>query len=141
MSEVTNTNRTSEVATRGRTEPTQQDVERSSQAFLRPAADIFEHADGITLLLDMPGVSKERLSLESDRNSLVVEGDVQIDMPEGTESLHADIRCTRYRRSFSLSGEQLDTDNVQAKMKDGVLRIDIPKRAELRPRKIDVQTG
>lgn len=116
-------------------------AERSAQTVLRPAGDIFEHENGITLLLDMPGVSKERLDIQSDRNSLVVEGEVQIDMPQETESLYADVRSTCYRRSFSLSGEQLDTDAVEASLKDGVLRIDIPKRAEMRPRKIEVKTG
>lgn len=114
---------------------------RPSQTVLRPAGDIFEHDHGITLLLDMPGVSKERLNIQSDRNNLVVEGEVKISMPEDTESLHADIRSTHYRRSFSLSGEQLDTDKVEASLKDGVLRIEIPKRAEMRPRKIEVSAG
>jgi HSP20 family molecular chaperone IbpA len=114
---------------------------RNREMVLRPAGDIFEHGHGITLVLDIPGVSKDRLEIHSDRNSLVVEGSVEIDVPEGTESLHADVRSTRYRRAFSVSGEQLDIEAVQASLKDGVLRIDIPKRAELRPRKIEVQAG
>jgi len=108
---------------------------------LFPAADVFEDENGIKILLDMPGVSKERLNLQADQNSLVVEGDVEIDMPDEMESYYADVRATRYRRSFSLSGAQLETDSVQATLKDGVLQIDIPKRAELRPRKIEVQAA
>ncbi len=110
-------------------------------AVLRPPADIFEHADGITVLLDMPGVSRDRLNIESDRNTLLVEGEVKIDMPQDTESLYADVRSTRFRRSFSLSGEQLDTEQVNASLTNGVLRINIPKRAELKPKKIEVKTG
>ena len=140
MSEVTKSGG-ADVATRGGTEAERTESERSSRNFIRPTADIFEHADGITLMLDMPGVSKDRLNIECDRNSLVVGGEVQIDVPKDTESLHADIRSTSYRRTFSLSGEQLDTDAVKASLKDGVLRIDIPKRAELRPRKIEIQSG
>ncbi|MDZ7670005.1 MAG: Hsp20/alpha crystallin family protein [Gammaproteobacteria bacterium] len=137
MSEVTQQNRrTADVASREQTSP-----ESARQNVLRPAGDIFEHDGGITLLLDMPGVAKERLDIQTDRNNLTVEGEVKFDMPDDTEPLHADIRSTHYRRSFSLSGEQLDTDAVQASLKDGVLRIDIPKRAELRPRKIEVKTG
>jgi len=111
------------------------------QPVLRPPGDIFEHEHGITLLLDMPGVSKDRLQIHSDRNTLTVEGEVQINMPDDTESLHADVRSTRYQRTFSVSGEQLDTEAVEASLRDGVLRIDIPKRAEMRPRKIEVKTG
>lgn len=141
MSEVIQAKQGSEAATREHTEAQRAEQGRQAPTVLRPAADIFEHADGITLLLDMPSVSRDRLSVESDRNTLVVEGEVHLDMPEGTESLYADIRSARYRRTFSLSGEQLDTDAVQANLKDGVLRIDIPKRAEVRPRRIEVQTG
>lgn len=140
MSEVTEKPRASEVQSRQQSEAAQQQRPTERPA-LRPAGDIFEHDDGITLLLDMPGVARERLNIESDRNSLVVEGEVEISMPEDTESLYADVRSTHYRRSFSLSGEQLDTDKVQASLKDGVLRIDIPKRAEMRPRKIEVKSG
>lgn len=115
--------------------------ERAREMVLRPAGDIFEHAEGITLLLDMPGVSKDRLEIHSDRNSLIVEGTVAIDVPPGTESLYADVRSTRYRRTFSVSGEQLDVNAIQATMKDGLLHIEIPKRAEVRPRKIEVKAG
>ena len=117
------------------------EVERRQDAAIRPAGDIFEHADGITILLDMPGVSKERLDINTDRNSLVVEGEIEIDLPKEMESLYADVRNTHYRRAFSLSGEQLDTDAVEATLKNGVLRINIPKRAEVRPRKIEVKAA
>ncbi|MFU8817631.1 MAG: Hsp20/alpha crystallin family protein [Pseudomonadales bacterium] len=117
------------------------EVERRSETAIRPAGDIFEHADGITILLDMPGVSKERLDINTDRNSLVVEGEIQIDLPKEMESLYADVRNTHYRRAFSLSGEQLDTNGVEATLKNGVLRINIPKREEVRPRKIEVKAS
>lgn len=113
----------------------------TQQSVLRPAGDIFEHEHGITLLLDMPGVSRDRLEINSDRNTLTVEGEVEISMPEDTEPLHADVRSTHYRRTFSVSGEQLDTDAIEASLRHGVLRIDIPKRAEMRPRRIEVKTG
>lgn len=108
---------------------------------LYPPADVFEDDHGITVLVDMPGVSKDRLKVEADHNNLVVEGDMEIEMPEHMQSLHADVRATHYRRAFSLSGQQLDTASVEAKLNNGLLRIEIPKRAELRPRKIEIQTG
>jgi HSP20 family molecular chaperone IbpA len=59
-------------------------------------------------------------------------------MPEGMEALYADVRSTRYQRSFALSSE-LETNEIDASIKDGVLRVRIPKRAEVRPRKIEVR--
>ena len=56
------------------------------------------------------------------------------------EAVYADVQSTRYARSFVLSGE-LETEAIDANLKDGVLTIRIPKRAEYRPRKIEVRTG
>jgi HSP20 family molecular chaperone IbpA len=111
---------------------------REGSTTLRPPVNIFENAEGITLEADMPGVSKDRLQIQVDKDSLLIEGDIQFSMPEGMEALYADVRATRYSRSFALSRE-LDTDNVDASLKDGVLTLRIPKRAEVRPRKIEVR--
>ena len=107
---------------------------------LRPPIDISEDAEGITLVADMPGVSKEHLNLKVDSDSLTLEGEVGIEMPEGMEALYADMRSTRYERSFTLSGE-LATDEIDATLQDGVLSVRIPKRAEMRPRKIEIRTS
>jgi len=89
-----------EMTTRQSTE--MQDRDESVQT-IRPAVNIFEDAEGITLQADMPGVSRDRLQLKVDKDQLLVEGDVQFTMPEGMEALYADVRATRYSRSFSLS--------------------------------------
>ena len=109
-----------------------------SESPIRPPVDIFEDDDGITLQADMPGVSKDRLTVRVDGNSLLLEGSVQFDLPEQAEALYADVRSSLYRRSFALSRE-LETEKIEANLKDGVLTVRIPKRAELRPRKIEVQ--
>jgi HSP20 family protein len=114
--------------------------QQESEIVLRAPVDIYENAEGITLLADMPGVNKDSLNLQVDKDSLIVEGEARIDMPEGMEALYADVRSTRYQRSFALSGE-LETDRIEASLKDGVLRVHIPKRAEARPRKIEIHTG
>ncbi len=113
---------------------------RENIAILRPPVNVYEDAAGITLQADMPGVSKDGLRLQVDQDSLLIEGDVQLNMPEGMEALHADVRATRYSRSFALSRE-LETADIDAGLKDGVLTLRIPKRAEVRPRKIEVRAG
>lgn len=113
---------------------------REQELVLAPAVDVFENAQGITVRAEMPGVSKDRLNVQADRNSLLIEGDVVIDMPAGIEALYADVQATKYRRSFVLSGE-LATDQIEANLQDGVLTVRIPKRAEFRPRKVDVRTA
>ncbi len=113
---------------------------RRPELVLRPATDIFEDDDGITLQMDVPGASKERLTLQVNRDRLDVEAEVRIDIPQDMEPVYADVRATRYQRSFALSGE-LESDKVDASLKDGVLTLRIPKRPEIRPRKIDVRAG
>lgn len=107
---------------------------------IRPPVDIREDADGITLCADMPGVSKERLNLRVDGNTLVIEGSARLDLAENEEALYADVRSSMYQRTFALSGE-LESDKIEATLKDGVLTVRIPKRLELRPRKIEVRAS
>lgn len=107
---------------------------------IRPPVDVFEDATGITLQADMPGVSKEKLDVRVDSDSLTIEGDISILMPDGMDPLYADVRATHYQRSFTL-GSEMDTEKVEASLKDGVLTLRIPKREEHKPRKIQVQVG
>ena len=115
-------------------------TEREPTLVMLPPADVFEDAEGITLQLDMPGVAKDRLNLQANKNTLLIEGNARIEMPQGMEALYADVRSTLYRRSFVLSDE-LETEKTDASLKDGVLTVRIPKRAEVRPRRIEVRTG
>lgn len=111
---------------------------RATESAIRAPVDIFEDSESITLAADMPGVSKDRLDVRVDGNTLLLEGTVQFELPEQAEALYADVRSTVYRRSFVLSRE-LEAEKIQANLKDGVLTVRIPKRLELRPRKIEVQ--
>ena len=110
------------------------------ETVLRPPVDIYEDDEGITLHADMPGVTREDLEIRVDNDTLLIAGDSPIELPEGMQPLYADVRSTRYRREFGLSGE-LDTEAIDASLKDGVLTLRIPKRAEVRPRKIEVRTA
>lgn len=112
----------------------------SHEPTLRPTVNIYETADGITLQADMPGVSKDRLNLRIEGTNLLVEGTIGIAPQEQMQALHADVRSAVYRRSFSLSNE-LEAAKIDANLKDGVLTVRIPKRAEMLPRRIEVRTG
>jgi HSP20 family protein len=111
-----------------------------NESAMRPPVDVFETSDGIRLVADMPGVSKEHLQLRTEGNTLTIEGELQFEMADRMEALYADVRSTLYRCSFVLSPE-LDTSQIEAILKDGVLAVRIPKRVEFRPRRIEVQSG
>ena len=128
---------TSNVATRGKSVEQER---REPEFVLRPVVDIFENDHGITMLADLPGVSNDRLNLQVDKDTLKITGDAAIGAAQGMEPLWAEVRSTRYERAFTLSSE-LDAENITAAMKNGVLTVNIPKRAEVRPRKIQVRVA
>lgn len=107
------------------------------EAALLPPVDVIEDATGITLYADLPGVPKDKLNLQLEASSLTIEGEVDLNTPEGMASGHAEVRLPRYRRVFTLSKE-LDSDKVSAEFKNGVLKLRIPKTEQMQPRKIEV---
>ena len=115
-------------------------VKHEQQRAVLPAVDVFEDESGITLLADMPGVPKDQLELKIECDALLVEGGVRPLTPEGLEAVYAEVRVPRYRRSFTLSRE-LDTAHIEANLKDGMLKLRIPKRAHAQPHRIAVTSG
>ncbi len=113
---------------------------REQARAIRPPVNIFENDKGITVQADMPGVSKDRLDIQIDKDTLSIEGVSEVPMPDGMEALHADVHSTLYRRNFSLSSE-LDGEKADASLKDGVLTLSIPKREQFKPRKIEVRAN
>lgn len=105
---------------------------------LAPAVDIAESESGITLLADMPGVSKERLTIKVEGDNLTIEGEAQIDVPDNIELLHSEVRSPYLRRSFTLSRD-LDPAKIEATLRNGVLQMHIPKSEEARPKRIEVK--
>jgi HSP20 family protein len=130
---------TTDVATQSSTRGSLERSERAAVVALRPAVDIYEDGEKITLQADLPGVTKDRLNVRVENQSLIIEGQVQFELPEGAEASYADVRSSMYRRSFSLGGE-FEMEKIEANLKDGVLTLRIPKRPELRARKIQIQT-
>lgn len=114
--------------------------EKEQPRAVLPAVDVFEDGSGITLLADMPGVPKGQLELKIEGDSLLIDGAVQALTPDGLEAIYAEVRVPRYRRSFALSRE-LDTTRIEANLKDGVLKLRIPKKAHAQPRRIEVTAG
>lgn len=115
--------------------------ERSPDAgILMPPVDVIEDAAGITLVADMPGVSKESLNLRLEAHSLTIEGALSMDVPADMESRYAEVRSQRYERTFALSRE-LDGEQATAQLAHGVLKVRIPKAQHAVARKIPVNVA
>jgi HSP20 family molecular chaperone IbpA len=107
---------------------------------LLPPIDVVEDASGITLVADMPGADRESLAIDVHGDTLTLQAEVTLDEPAGMQPVHVEVRTPRYRRSFTLSRE-LDSSNIAASLKDGVLTLRVPKREAAQPRRIEVRAG
>ena len=111
------------------------------QGFVVPPVDVFENENAITLLADLPGVPKDQLNLRVDGDTLVIEATATAaSTPPDMELVYDELQCPAYRRQFTLSRE-LDASRIEAQLRDGVLRLTIPKAEEAKPRRIQVQAG
>lgn len=106
-----------------------------------PAVDICESDSAITVLADMPGVRAEGLSIDLRENVLTIEGRVDGDEPyPNARPLLQEYRTGSFRREFRLTN-LIDQDRIDASLRDGVLRLTLPKAEAARPRKIEVRTA
>jgi HSP20 family protein len=107
---------------------------------LVPPVDVIENAAGITLYADLPGVPKDKLSVRVDGDSLVIEGEIALEMPKSLEATHVEVSLPRYRRVFTLSKE-LDAEGLSAELRHGVLRLEIRKAEHAKRKRIEVRVG
>jgi HSP20 family protein len=107
---------------------------------LTPPVDIFEDADALTVLADMPGVTPGRLTIDLHEGVLTITG--QTATPEGRHEVAVleEYQAGTFQRSFTLS-ETIDQERIQATLKNGVLRLRLPKAERAKPRQIAIQTG
>lgn len=115
--------------------------EQPPQQYVVPPVDVYENENAITLLADLPGVPRDQLQVRVDGDNLVIEATATTGGgPGNMELVYGELQCAAYRRQFTLSRE-LDTSRIEAQLRDGVLRLTIPKAEDARPRRIQVQAG
>ncbi len=107
---------------------------------MAPPVDVIEDSAGITLYADLPGLTKENLNMQVEANTLTIEGEMSLAVPENMDATHAEVNLPRYRRVFTLSKE-LDTEKISAEFKQGVLKLRIPKAEHAQPRKIQINVA
>jgi HSP20 family molecular chaperone IbpA len=110
------------------------------EAALLPPVDVIEDAGGITLVADLPGVPRDKLTLAVEADTLTIEGSIGLATPDGMEASHAEVGMPRYRRVFTLSKE-LDADKFAAEFKHGVLTLRIPKAQHAQARKVEINVA
>jgi HSP20 family protein len=112
---------------------------RDRPAFV-PRADIYETDDEIVVVADMPGVDENTVDITLENNVLTINGYVEPMELEGYSLAYAEYSVGDYQRAFSLS-DQVDREKIEAELRDGVLRLHLPKITEAKVRKIAIKAG
>lgn len=121
-------------ATPERAEPTR------DQPVYIPATDIYETAKDILVVADMPGVDDRHVEVKLENNVLEISGHTAPDEIQGHEVLYRGYVAGDYQRSFAIS-DGVNRDGIKAQIKDGVMRITLPKAERLQAKTIKVETG
>jgi HSP20 family molecular chaperone IbpA len=128
-----------ELVKKGKQEVTREETTRPGRTYV-PDVDIYETRDALWLWADMPGVDDKTLAIHLTGNVLTVEGQVATKEYEELSPVYAEYNVGNYVRRFTLSDE-IDAGRIQARMKNGVLEVELPKSEAAKPRRIEVATG
>lgn len=104
-----------------------------------PLIDIHESAEGLILEADLPGVSDQTITVQLEENVLSLHAHVPAPAPEGSRPLHEEYHVGDFYRSFILSDE-VERDQITAELKNGVLRLVLPKAERARTRRIEIKS-
>lgn len=114
-------------------------AQKQADVTFRPDMDIFDLGDRYELRIDLPGAARETIDVTMHDGVLTIEAQVKARVPEGVEPIHAEFGVGDYRRRVRL-GEDIDTERLEANYSLGVLTLTLPRRAEVGPRRIEINT-
>ena len=119
--------------------PTAMERTRERTVFI-PRTDIYEREDALVLVADMPGVDENSIEINVDRRELTVSGRVVPEQIADHRLTYAEYESGDFERSFTLT-EEVDIGKIEATVRNGVLRLVLPKSEAAKPRKIAVKAG
>jgi HSP20 family molecular chaperone IbpA len=102
-----------------------------------PSTDIYETEDALTVVMEVPGVKKDDVSVELENGVLRFEGRIDFSNYEELEPVYSEYNVGNYARSFTLSNV-IDQSGISAELYDGVLTLTLQKAKSARPRKIPI---
>jgi HSP20 family protein len=102
-----------------------------------PATDIFETDEALTVILEMPGINKDKVDVKVENDVLQIEGWIDFSRYEGLQPVYTEYNIGNYARSFQLSSK-IDQDRISAELRDGVMTLVLPKSERAKTRKIAV---
>jgi len=126
-----------ELAVREKQELANKEEKTIPGRYFVPTADIFETDEALTVIMEMPGVEKDNVSIGLENDVLRVDGQINFSNYQGMEPVYTEYNVGHYARGFTLSGK-IDRERIRAQLEDGVLTLTLPKAKEVMPRRIAV---
>jgi len=130
--------RTQELAVQQKKEMDARQEKTIPARYFVPTADIFETADALTLVMEVPGVEKKDLDVSLQNGVLRVEGRIDFGKYEGFEPVYSEYNIGHYSRAFALS-DQIDAAGISADLANGVLTLTLNKVKEAAARRIEIK--
>lgn len=118
--------------------PASKEGTRAQERYVVPPVDIYETPNGLVLMADLPGVSKEALGVRVEDNLLTIQGRTSHGVRGSL--VHREYELINYFRQFELS-EKVDQTRIDANLKHGVLTLNLPKAEKAKPRQIEVNVA
>ncbi len=123
-------------APREETQPAAQEPTRNAERYLAPAVDIYDTKEGLVVLADLPGVKLENVDVRVDEGVLTIEG--KTSHHPAANPIYREFALASFFRQFQLP-EQVDVAAINASLDHGVLKVELPWAAKVKPRKIEVR--
>jgi len=114
------------------------EVTRAQEHHVPPPVDIYETRDGLILLADLPGVSKENLEVHVEDETLTIQAKAQHKVPG--QPIYREYELSNFFRQFEV-GDQIDAENIKAELKYGVLKLELPIAQSAKPKKVEVKVN
>lgn len=118
--------------------PTDTSRAPAAGTYVVPRVDVYEDPDGFVMVADMPGVPPDGLDIQLDRDRLTLHGRVPVAADPPLQ--HREFALREYYRSFAVA-DIIDADRISAVLRDGVLRVQLPKAQRAQARRIPVQAS
>jgi HSP20 family molecular chaperone IbpA len=105
--------------------------------YYAPVTDIYETDNGLMIVMEMPGVTKERVTIDLQGDVLRIEGQIDFSQYKDMEPVYTEYNIGHFVRTFGLPSK-IDREKIAAQLEDGVLTLTLPKVLEAQPRRISI---
>lgn len=129
-----------EIATREKHQVAQPQEQTRPGRYYVPDVNICESDDSLKLWADMPGVKENDVEITLKAGVLTIVGKVSTDMYGGLKPMYTEYNVGNYYREFTLN-EHIDDSKIKATLRNGVLELELPKKEQAKPKRIEVRAA